>query len=115
MSAKIRKGDLVRVASGRDRGKEGKVLSILRAAGGGKGGKALVEGCNLVAKHQRPTPKNPQAAGVAQKEAPLPLARLRAIDPKSKTATRVGFRIESDGTKVRVARSRRASGSVIAS
>ncbi len=109
MSAKIRKGDLVRVAAGRDRGKEGKVLSILA------GGKALVEGRNLVAKHQRPTPKNPQAAGIMQKEAPLPLSRLRVIDPKTKQATRVGFRIEADGSKVRIARSRRSSGSVIAS
>lgn len=107
MAAKIRKGDLVRVISGSSRGKEGKVLSVLA------GTKALVEGCNMVSKHQRPTPKNPQGAGVVQKEAALPLSRLRAIDPKSKSATRVGFRVEADGAKVRVARSRRASGAVI--
>ena len=108
MAAKIRKGDIVSVGSGRDRGKRGKVLSIL---GGGE--RCLVEGVNLVTKHQRPTPKNPQGGGINQKEAPLPVARLRLIDPKAKIPTRVGWDVKEDGTKVRVSRSRRGSSSEI--
>lgn len=102
---KIRKGDLVRVASGRDAGKEGKVLAVLPG-----GDRAIVEGLNLVKKHQRPTPRNPQGAGVVEISAPIPLSRLRPIDPKTKEAVRVGFRVEEDGTKVRVGRGRKASG-----
>lgn len=115
MSAKIRKGDLVRLNSGatgindkgNDRGKkEGKVLSVI-------GGRALVEGCNLVTKHQRPTPKNPQGGGINRKEAPIPVSRLSLMDPKAKIPTRVGWDVKEDGTKVRVARSRRGSSSEI--
>ncbi len=85
---KIKKGDTVKVIAGKDKDKEGKVLSI-------KDGKAIVEGINMVTKHAKPSMSN-QQGGIINKEAPIDLSNLMVMY-KGK-ATRVGFKVE-DGKK----------------
>ncbi|HSR72616.1 MAG TPA: 50S ribosomal protein L24 [Kiloniellales bacterium] len=93
---KIRKGDRVIVTTGRDKGKKGEVLRVLP-----KQDRVLVQGVNMVKRHQRPTPAN--AGGIIEKELPLHVSNVAHIDPKSDRPTRVGYRIQ-DGRKVRIAR-----------
>jgi len=104
MAAKIRKGDRVQVLAGRDKGKRGEVLSVMP-----KDERALVQGVNMVKRHQKPQGLN-RPGGIVEKEAPIHLSNLALIDPKSDKPTRVGFRVLEDGKKVRVAR---ASGEVL--
>jgi len=100
---KIRKGDKVVVLSGKDKGRTGEVLRVLP-----KDDKAVVRGVNQVQRHQRQTQS--QEGGIITKEAPIHLSNLALVDPKDGKPTRVGFRIEKDGSKVRVAK---RSGEVI--
>jgi large subunit ribosomal protein L24 len=100
---KIRKGDKVVVLSGKDKGRTGEVLRVLP-----KDDKAVVRGINQVRRHQRQTQS--QEGGIITKEAPIHLSNIALVDPKDGKPTRVGFRIEKDGTKVRVAK---RSGEVI--
>ena len=93
--AKIRKGDTVVVLTGKDRGREGEVLRVMP-----KDGKALVQGINTITKHQKQTPS--QEAGIVRREAPIQLSNIAIRDPKDGKPTRVGFKINDDGTKVRV-------------
>ena len=97
MKLKIKTGDTVRIIAGDHKGTEGKVLSIDL-----KKNKAIVEGANMVSKHQKPSAQNPQG-GIVQKEAPIHVSNLSLIDPKSGDVTRVGYRVE-DGKKVRIAK-----------
>lgn len=94
---KIRKGDKVVVLSGKDKGRDGEVLKVLP-----KEGMAIVGGINMVKRHQRQT--QTQEAGIISKEAPINLSNLAVKDPKDGKPTRVGFRIEADGKKVRIAK-----------
>ena len=96
---KIKKGDLVKVITGKDKDKTGKVLQV-------KDGKVVVEGCNMVTKHTKPNAGNPQG-GIVKHEAAIDASNVMlVVDGK---ATRVGFEIK-DGKKVRVAK---ATGKVI--
>ncbi|EDP97963.1 50S ribosomal protein L24 [Kordia algicida OT-1] len=90
---KIKSGDTVRVIAGDHKGSEGKVLTVLREKN-----KAIVEGVNMVSKHQKPSAQNPQG-GIVQKEAPIQISNLSLLTSKGET-TRVGYRME-DGKKVR--------------
>ena len=92
---KIKKGDTVYVLAGDDKGKTGRVLNILREEG-----KAIVEGVNIVSKSTKPNAKAPQG-GIIKKEAPINLSNLALVDPKTGKPTRVGFRFNEDGKKVR--------------
>lgn len=94
---KIKSGDLVIVTTGDHKGQEGTVQKVLRDKN-----KAIVEGINLVKKHQKPSAANPQG-GVSEKEAPIHLSNLAIKDPKSGKQTRVGFKLEGD-KKVRFAK-----------
>lgn len=91
--SKIRKGDLVQVISGRkqanggDRGKQGKVLSVL-------GDRVLVEGVNVRTKHQRAGVNGQQAAGTVTAETPVHVSNVALVDPETKAPTRVGVRVE---------------------
>ena len=87
---KIKTGDIVRVIAGDHKGSEGKVVSVDREKN-----KAIVEGVNMVSKHTKPSAKSPQG-GIVKKEAALHISNISLIDPKSKTATRVGTRTEGD-------------------
>ena len=93
---KIKKGDRVRVISGSQNGSEGTVISISREIN-----KAIVEGVNMIKKHNKPNAQNPQG-GITEKEAPLHISNLSLLTSDGKT-TRVGYRVE-DGFKVRVAK-----------
>ena len=93
---KIKKGDRVVVTTGRDKGKTGEVLEVLRSES-----RVRVQGCNMVKRHTRPTQTN--AGGIISKEASLHISNVAHIDPKSGKATRVGFEIK-DGAKIRIAR-----------
>ena len=94
---RIKKGDNVIVIARNDKGKTGKVLSVAPAEN-----RAIVEGVNLVSKHTKPNSKAPQG-GIIKKEAPIHVSNLSLIDPKSNTATRVGYKVV-DGKKVRYAK-----------
>lgn len=94
---KIKTGDTVRVISGDHKGKEGKVVKVMIAKN-----KAIVEGVNMVKKHEKPSASNPQG-GIKEKEAPIQVSNLSLIDKDGKS-TRVGYRMEGD-KKVRFAKS----------
>jgi large subunit ribosomal protein L24 len=94
---KIKSGDLVLVTAGDHKGSEGKVLRVLKDKN-----KAIVEGVNLVKKHQKPSAARPQG-GLSEREAPIHISNLALKDPKSGEATRVGFKMEGD-KKVRFAK-----------
>ncbi len=97
MAAKIRKGDKVVVLTGRDKGRTGEVIKVLRERD-----RALVRGLHIVKRHQRQTPA--QEGGIISKEASIHLSTLALADPKDGKPTRVGFKVMSDGRKVRVAK-----------
>ena len=103
MAAKIRKGDRVIVTTGRDKGKKGEVMKIFP-----KENRALVSGVNTVKRHQKPSQR--QQGGIVNKELPVQLSNLAHVDPKSGEATRVGWKILTDGRRVRFAKK---SGEVI--
>lgn len=92
-ASKIKKGDTVRVITGKDKGKEGKVLSV-------KNGKIVVEGLNTVTKHTKPSQTNPNG-GIIHHEAPIDISNVMYVN-KGKT-TRIGFKIDGD-KKVRIAK-----------
>ena len=91
----IKKGDTVYVNAGEDKGKTGRVLKVLV-----KDNKAIVEGVNMVSKHTKPNAKAPQG-DIVKKEAPIHLSNLNVLDPKTKTATRIGRRMNEEGKLVR--------------
>ena len=97
MAAKIRKGDKVVVLTGRDKGRTGEVIAVRPDEG-----RALVRGVNLVKRHQKQTPN--QEGGIISKEAAIHLSNIAVADPKDGKPTRVGFKIQPDGKKVRVAK-----------
>ncbi len=99
----IRKGDNVVVISGSDKGKKGSVLKVFP-----KENRALVQGVNLVKRHQRQT--QTQQAGIVTKESPIHLSNVAHTDPKSGKATRIGLKTLGDGRRVRFAKK---SGEVI--
>ncbi len=103
MSANIRKGDAVIVTTGRDKGKKGSVIKVFPDEN-----RALVQGVNVVKRHQRQT--QTQQAGIVSKEAPIHLSNIAHVDPKSGQATRIGSKTLNDGRKVRFAKK---SGEVI--
>lgn len=92
---KIRKGDQVVVLAGRDRGKRGIVLGIE------ENGRVLVEGINLVKKHQKPVPMRQIAGGIVEKPMPLHISNVGLLNPATNKAEKVGFRLLADGRKVR--------------
>jgi large subunit ribosomal protein L24 len=94
---KIRKGDRVVVITGRDKGKTGEVLRVLP-----KESRVLVQGVNVVKRHQRPSQMNP--GGIVEKETSIHISNVAHIDPKTDRPTRVGIRVDEGGRKLRVAR-----------
>ena len=92
-SLKIKKGDTVKVIAGKDKDKEGKVLSV-------KDGKVIVEGINMITKHAKPSASNPEG-GILHQEGPIDASNVMLIH--NGKAVRVGFKVE-DGKKVRVAK-----------
>lgn len=91
----IRTGDTVKVLSGDDKGKTGKVLSVNLEKR-----RAVVEGLNMVTKHVKPTAANPQG-GIEKKEAAIHVSNLMLVDPKTGEATRTGKKLGKNGKLVR--------------
>jgi large subunit ribosomal protein L24 len=92
---KIKKGDRVRVLTGKDRGKEGEVMRALP-----KEGKVIVDGVNVAKKHQKATRATMQG-GIIDKDMPIPVANVAIICNRC-GPTRVGYRFDPDGTKIRI-------------
>ncbi len=94
---KLRKGDDVVVVSGRDKGKTGSILRVMR-----QDDRVLVDGVNMVKRHTRPSGSQP--GGIIEKEAPIHISNVALADPKDGVATRIGYRFLDDGRKVRFAK-----------
>ena len=95
MAVKVKKGDTVRVIAGKDKGKEGKVLSV-----DAKNGRVVVEGVNMITKSMKPSMAN-QQGGIVSKEAPLAISNVMVmVDGQP---TRIGYKIDGN-KKVRVAK-----------
>ncbi|MGY3778350.1 50S ribosomal protein L24 [Isobaculum melis] len=93
----VKTGDKVKIISGKDKGKEGIVLKAFP-----KKDRVVVEGMNMMKKHQKPNTANPQG-GILTIEAPIHVSNVMLIDPKTGEPTRVGYKVE-DGKKVRVSK-----------
>lgn len=98
MARHVKKGDTVMVITGADKGKVGEVLRV-----DGAGDRVVVQGVNRVYRHLRPSRQHPQG-GRIQKEMPVHISNVLPIDPKTNQPTRVGFRINEDGSKERIAK-----------
>ena len=94
----IKKGDMVYVNAGDDKGKTGRVLEVLV-----KKNRAVVEGVNVVSKSTKPTAKYPQG-GIVKLEAPVHISNLNVVDPKTGKPTRIGRRRNENGKLVRYAK-----------
>ena len=97
MAARLRTGDLVVVISGKDKGKQGKIARILA-----DDDKVVVEGINLVKRHTKPSPRNPQG-GIVEREQAIFACKVLPVDPKTGKGTRVRFKSDPKGNKIRVA------------
>ena len=94
---KLRKGDRVRVLTGKDRGEEGEIMRVFP-----KEGKVIVEGVNVAKKHQRALRATMQA-GIIDKDMPMPASNVAIICPTD-GPTRIGYRFDDNGTKIRICR-----------
>jgi large subunit ribosomal protein L24 len=96
MNCKIRKDDKVMILAGKDKGKIGKVLKILR-----KKDRILVEGANKVSRHTKANPYANQPGGIVEKESPVHVSNVAVVCNACAKATRIGYRVNEDGKKVR--------------
>ena len=97
MALHVKKGDTVEIIAGEHKGAVGRVLRVIPAKG-----RVVVQGHNLAKKHVRPSRKNPQGGRVSV-EQPIAISNVLAVNPKSSRSTRVRYKIESDGSKKRMA------------
>jgi len=105
MGMSIRKNDQVIVRAGKDRGKKGRVLSVLPEKN-----RVVVEGVNLIKRHTRPNPQKNIKGGIVEREAAIHASNVMLVDPDTNEPTRVGKKVLPDGTRVRIGRK---SGAVI--
>lgn len=98
MAMNVRKGDMVMVIAGDDKGKTGEVIRVNMSTG-----RVLVQGVNRVYRHLRPSRQHPQG-GRIQKEMPISISNVLPVDPKTNQPTRIGFRMAGDGSKERFAK-----------
>nr|WP_250279489.1 50S ribosomal protein L24 [Frankia sp. Cppng1_Ct_nod] len=98
---KIKKGDTVQIVTGKDRGLKGKVIKAFPTEN-----KVLVEGANRITKHTRvnTSARGSQSGGIITQEAPIHVSNVMIVDPSDGRPTRIGYRINDDGTKVRISR-----------
>ena len=95
---KIKKGDRVRVLQGKDRGKTGEVTRVLP-----KEGKVIVDGINVAKKHQKAT-RSTMQGGIIDKDMPIDVSNVAVISPKDGKPTKVGYKFDAEGNKVRICR-----------
>ena len=105
MAVSIRKNDQVIVRAGKDRGKKGRVLSVVPDKN-----RVIVEGVNLIKRHTRPNPQRNIKGGIVEREAAIHMSNVMLLDPDTNEPTRVGTKMLSDGTRVRIGRK---SGAVV--
>lgn len=94
---RIKKGDTVYVNAGNDKGKTGKILTVIKDKD-----RIIVEGVNIVSRHTKPNAKQPQG-GIIKQEAPIHISNVQLLDPADNKPTRVGYKFV-DGKKVRFAK-----------
>ena len=99
MALSIRKNDQVIVQAGKDRGKKGRVLSVVPDKN-----RVIVEGVNLIKRHTRPNPQRNIKGGIVEREAAIHMSNVMLVDPDTNEPTRVGTKVLSDGTRVRISR-----------
>ena len=97
MKLKLKKGDKVIVTTGKDKGKTGAITTVFP-----KENKVIVGGVNMVKRHTKPSQES--AGGIISKEMPIHVSNVALVDPKTGKASRIGYKIEKDGRKVRVAK-----------
>ena len=95
---KIKKGDRVRVLQGKDRGKVGEVARVLP-----KEGKVIVDGINVAKKHQKAT-RSMMQGGIIDKDMPIDVSNVAVLSPKDGKPTKVGYKLDAEGNKVRICR-----------
>jgi large subunit ribosomal protein L24 len=94
MASKLRRNDEIIILTGKDKGKKSTIKNILSS------NKAIINGLNLVKKHQKPVPSQNRSGGIIEKEAPIHISNIAILNPESNKSDRVGFRFE-EGKKVR--------------
>ena len=107
LKIKIKKDDTVKVISGRDKGKTGRVLSVDREKG-----KVLVEGISMVKRHTRPNPQRQIKGGIAERESAIDISNVMIVTSGG-VATRIGYRVEGTGTATRRTRVAKKGGEVL--
>jgi large subunit ribosomal protein L24 len=95
---KVKKGDMVRILAGENKGEQGRVIRMIP-----KMNRVVVEGVNLIKKHQKPSAANPQG-GITEMEAPIHISNVAVIDPSTNEPTRVGRKMDDNGNLVRYAK-----------
>ena len=99
MRIRLRKDDLVEVITGRDRGKRGKVLTVLPDKG-----RVIVQGVNFIKRHTRPNPQRNIKGGILEREASIHVSNLMIVSPEDDKRTRIGSKLLPDGTRARISR-----------
>ena len=99
MAVSIRKNDQVIIRAGKDRGKKGRVLSVVPDKN-----RVVVEGVNMIKRHTRPNPQRNIKGGIVEREAAIHISNVMLVDPESNEPTRLGSKTLNDGTRVRISR-----------
>lgn len=97
MRIRLRKNDTVEVIAGKDAGKRGKVLKVLREKG-----RVIVQGVGFIKRHTKPNPQRNIKGGIAEREAPIHVSNVMVVSAEDGKRTRIGFKTLADGRKVRV-------------
>ncbi|HCY26045.1 MAG: 50S ribosomal protein L24 [Flavobacteriales bacterium] len=95
---KVKKGDTVKVLAGESKGSTGRIVRVIP-----KMNRVVVEGVNMIKKHQKPSATSPQG-GIVEMEAPLHISNVSLVDPTSNEVTRVGRKMDDNGNVVRYAK-----------
>lgn len=96
---RVRKNDLVEVVAGKDKGKRGKVLQVLREKN-----RVIVQGVNFIKRHTRPNPQRNIKGGIAEREASIHVSNVMIVSPDDDKRTRIGSKLLPDGRKARIGR-----------
>lgn len=96
---RLRKNDLVEVIAGRDQGKRGKIITVMRTEA-----RVLVQGVNFIKRHTKPNPQKNIKGGIVEREAPLHVSNVMIVSPDDDKRTRIGSTLLADGRRVRAGR-----------
>ena len=99
MKIRLKKKDLVQVIAGKDAGKRGRILKVLRDKG-----RVIVQGVGFIKRHTRPNPQRNIKGGIAEREAAIHVSNVMMVSPDDDKRTRIGAKTLADGRKVRIAR-----------